>query len=115
MMSRPASCDSPLRLARDGVRVAIHLTPRAKADRIIASASAAEGRHVLKTSVTEPAEDGRANAALLRLLARAWQLPRRDLTIVGGAASRQKTVRIAGDQHRLCARLSGLIAALPGF
>jgi uncharacterized protein len=103
-----------LSLAPGGVRVAIHLTPRAKADRIVAVVAAAGGRHVLKASVTEPAEDGRANEALLRLLARAWRLPRRDLTIVAGAASRRKTVGIAGDRQRLFDRLGGLIAALPG-
>ena len=106
--------DSPLSLARDGVRVAIHLIPRARADRIVAVVAAAGGRHVLKASVTEPAEDGRANEALLRLLARAWQLPRRDLTIAAGAAGRQKTVHVAGDPQRLFERLGRLFAALPG-
>jgi uncharacterized protein len=103
-----------LSLARDGVRVAIHLIPRARADRIVAVVAAAGGRHVLKASVTEPAEDGRANEALLRLLTRAWRLRRRDLTILAGAASRHKMVGIVGDQQQLFDRLGGLIAALPG-
>jgi hypothetical protein len=68
---------------------------------------------VVKVSVTAPAQDGRANEALLQLLAKAWRLPRRDLSIVVGAASRSKTVRVAGDPHQLFAKLSGEIASLP--
>lgn len=68
---------------------------------------------MIKVSVTAPAQDGRANEALLQLLAKAWRLPRRDLSIVVGAASRSKTVRVAGDPHQLIAKLSGEIASLP--
>jgi len=50
----------------------------------------------------------------LQLLARAWHLPRRNLSIVAGAASRNKTVRVAGDPSQLIAKLSVEIAGLPG-
>jgi uncharacterized protein YggU (UPF0235/DUF167 family) len=63
--------------------------------------------------VTAPAQDGRANEALLQLLAREWRLPRRDLAILAGAASRNKCVGIAGDPRQLMAKLGPLIAALP--
>jgi uncharacterized protein len=106
--------ESPLSAMPDGVRVAIRLTPRAKADRVVAVAAAAGGGRVVKASVTAPPEDGRANEALLQLLARVWRVPRRDLAIVAGAASRHKTVRISGDPQPLSARLGALIAALPG-
>ena len=105
--------DGPLSLAQDGVRVAIRLTPRGKADRIIAVAAAAGGSGTLKASVTAPPERGRANEALLLLLASTWHLPRRDLAIIAGAASRQKTVQISGDPHRLFERIGALISALP--
>jgi uncharacterized protein (TIGR00251 family) len=106
--------DSPLSPARDGLRVAIRLTPRAKADRVLAVATATEGRQVVRASVTAAPENGRANEALLQLLARAWRLPRRELAIVAGGGSRHKTVHIAGDPRQLLDRLSALIAALPG-
>jgi uncharacterized protein YggU (UPF0235/DUF167 family) len=66
---------------RDGVRVAIRLTPRAKADRVVSVAAAAGGGQVVKAKVTAPPEDGRAHEALLQLLARGWRVPRRDLAI----------------------------------
>ena len=105
--------DSPLTPVRDGLRVAVRLTPRAKADRVLAVAATAGGQRVVRASVTAPPEDGRANEALLRLLARVWRLPRRDLAIVAGAASRHKTVSVAGDPQELSDRLGALVAALP--
>jgi uncharacterized protein len=88
-------------VAGDGLRVAIRLSPRARTDGLVAIAAVAGGRHVLKASVAAPAEAGRANEALLQLLARTWPLPRRDLSIIAGSTSRNKTVRVAGDPQRL--------------
>jgi uncharacterized protein (TIGR00251 family) len=99
-------------LARDGVRVAIRLTPRAKANRLLATATTEAGR-VIKASVTAVPEKGRANEALLELLARAWDLPRRDLSIVAGSTSRNKAVRIAGDPRQLIDKIATEIASLP--
>ena len=104
----------PILPTRDGLRVAIRLTPRAKCDRLLGIVSTAEGGRTLKASVTAPAQDGRANEALLQLLARAWQLARRDLSIVVGAASRNKIVCIAGEPQQLLAKLSDEITSLPG-
>jgi uncharacterized protein len=100
-------------LSGEGVRVAIRLAPRAKADRLLAVVTVAEGGHAIKASVTAPPEGGRANEALLRLLAHAWRLPRRDLSIVAGAAGRDKIVKIAGDLNQLFGKLAGEIARLP--
>jgi uncharacterized protein len=99
---------------RDGLRVAVRLSPRAKSDRLIGLAATPAGECTLKATVTAPAREGRANEALLRLLASAWELPRRDLSIVAGLASRNKTVRVVGDPQRLSAKLAGAIAGLPG-
>jgi uncharacterized protein YggU (UPF0235/DUF167 family) len=96
------------------LRLAVRLSPRAKADRLNGVSVAADGGKVLIATVIAPAEDGRANEALLRLLARSWRLPRRDLSIAAGTASRYKTVHIAGDPRQLCDRLAVLIAAAPG-
>jgi uncharacterized protein (TIGR00251 family) len=106
--------DGPLTLARDGLRVTIRLSPRGKANRLLAIV-AAEGGRVIKASVTAPAEAGRANEALLRLLARAWRLPRRDLSIIAGATSRSKAVHVAGDPQQLIDKIAPEIASLAGW
>lgn len=96
------------------MRVAVRLTPRAGADRLDGVALLADGSPVLKVLVTAPPAEGRANDALLQLLAREWRVPRRDLTIVGGNKSRSKIVHVAGDPAALLKRLGAALAFLPG-
>lgn len=50
----------------------------------------------LKARLTAPPVDGAANEALVALLAERLGVPRRTISIVRGATSRQKTVEIAG-------------------
>lgn len=106
--------DGPLKRAQNGLRVAIRLSPGSKGERLLAIADGRDGR-VVKASVMAPAEGGRANEALLRLLARAWSLPRRDFSIIAGAANRNKLVLIAGDPHELVEKITPQISALPGW
>ena len=93
--------------------MAIRLTPRARADRLEGILRAADGAPLLKASVTAPPAEGRANDALLGLLAKNWGVPRRDLAIVGGGKSRNKTVHVAGDPTELLKRLGSFLPTLP--
>ena len=63
-----------------------------------AARAAVVGRHGdgWKVRVAAAAEDGRANSAVVRLLADALALRERDVAIVSGRASRDKTVALAG-------------------
>ena len=56
------------------------------------------GRHGdgWKVRVAAPPEDGRANEAVLRLLAAQLGLPRRAVTIVSGHTAREKVVELDG-------------------
>ena len=107
------SSDLPITIAADGVRLAVRLTVRASADRLDGIARLADDTPALKASVTAPPADGRANAALLRLLAKELRLPARDLAIVGGRKGRSKLVHIAGDGAALAPLLAARFAALP--
>ena len=113
-MPRASSNGTPLSAAADGVRVAVRLTPRGRGDRIKGVVRAADGAAALQVSVSAPPADGRANDALLALLAREWGVPRRDLAIVAGLKSRNKTVHVAGEPDTLLARLGAGLRALPG-
>ena len=95
------------------MRVRVRLTPRGRSDRIDGVAHLADGSPVLQVSVAAPPEDGRANEALLRLLATEWGLARRDLVIASGAKSRTKCVHVAGDPAVLLARLGTALGRLP--
>jgi uncharacterized protein (TIGR00251 family) len=50
----------------------------------------------LKVSITAPATDGRANDALISFVAERLGVPRARVTLVTGAASRSKTLRVQG-------------------
>jgi uncharacterized protein YggU (UPF0235/DUF167 family) len=50
----------------------------------------------LRARVSAPAAEGAANQALIRLLAAELGVPRRDVRLVAGAASRTKLVVIDG-------------------
>ena len=56
------------------------------------------GRHgdAWKVRVAEPPEDGRANEAVVRLLAETLDLPRSHVVLVSGHASRDKIVTLDG-------------------
>jgi uncharacterized protein (TIGR00251 family) len=63
-----------------------------------AARSAVVGRHGAgwKLRVAAPPEDGRANDAVVRLLAGALDVPTRDVRIVSGHGARDKTVALTG-------------------
>ena len=63
-----------------------------------AARSAVVGRHGAgwKIRVNAAPEDGKANAAVVRLLADTLAVPARDVEIVSGRASRDKTVALTG-------------------
>ena len=78
-------------MAETSTRVRLRVSPGARRCELV-------GRHGdgWKVRVTAPPEDGRANDALLDLLATRLDLPRRSLSIVSGHTSREKVVRLDG-------------------
>ena len=48
--------------------------------------------------VPEPPEDGRANAAVIELLAEHFDVPKRSLRIVRGHTGRQKTIELNSEK-----------------
>jgi uncharacterized protein len=63
-----------------------------------ASRSAVVGRHgeAWKVRVSAPPTDGRANDAVVRLLADSLDISSADISIVSGHGSRDKTISLAG-------------------
>ncbi len=84
----------------------VRLAPRAARSRIEGIGAGADGASVLKVAVTAPPEGGKANAAMITLLAKAWRLPKTSMAITAGATARRKTVLVKGDGKALVARLN---------
>jgi uncharacterized protein (TIGR00251 family) len=102
---------SPFTAAAGGLKVALRVTPKAGRNRIDGVAADAAGGAVLKVAVTAAPEGGKANAALIKLLAREWRLPKTTLAIVGGAAARRKLLHVSGEQAELMSRLERWLEA----
>ncbi len=92
-------------MAERALRLRVRLTPRGGRDRIDGFASSAAGERVLRVRVAAPPVGGAANAALVRLLAKALGVPRSAVGIVSGEASRDKTLEVSGDPAELLKRL----------
>jgi uncharacterized protein (TIGR00251 family) len=84
----------------DAILVDVKVVPRASRERI--------GPLVgdrLKVQLTAPPVEGAANEALRALLAAALGVPRRQVEIVRGETSRNKTVRLGGVPRAALERL----------
>jgi uncharacterized protein (TIGR00251 family) len=95
-----------LREVPGGVELSVLCQPKA-------ARSALVGMHAgsLKVKVRAPALEGRANEALLELLAGALGVPRARLRLVSGEQSRRKRVLVEGLDRAGAAR--ALVARLP--
>jgi uncharacterized protein len=93
----------PATATKDGVRLTVRVAPKASRSRVVGVADGA-----LKVAVAAPPQDGKANAALIETIAEAFGVPRRDVVLAAGAASRRKLVDVAGDPARLLARVEVL-------
>jgi uncharacterized protein (TIGR00251 family) len=101
---------SALSLGPRGLTLALRVQPNAGRDRNLGLVTDAAGSVALKVKVAAPAEDGRANAAVLALLAKALGLPKSALSLVRGERDRSKVVALAGDPAALQPRLAAWLA-----
>jgi len=97
--------DVPWRATLDGVIVACRLTPKGGRDAIDGAATLSDGTRVLLARVRVAPEDGKANEALLRLIADKAGVPTSRARLVAGAKSRLKQVAVTGDPATLIAKL----------
>nr|WP_306267327.1 DUF167 domain-containing protein [Pararhizobium sp. IMCC3301] len=72
---------------------AVRVTPKASANRITAEIQQ-DGSMLVKIYVTTVPEDGKANRAVLKLLAKELGVAKSSLTIIRGATERNKWVQI---------------------
>lgn len=75
-------------LAQTGAEILVRVTPKASRNAVVA----AEG--AIRVYVTVVPEDGKANDAVVKLLAKALGVPKSRLQLLRGATSRDKVFRI---------------------
>ena len=102
-----AARTTPFAATANGVRVAVRLNPKASATGIDEIAAEPDGTPRVRARVSVAPERGKANDALIALLAREWRLPKGRMRVTAGTTSRRKTVTIEGAPDALMATLLG--------
>jgi uncharacterized protein YggU (UPF0235/DUF167 family) len=102
----PAPDAAPWRSVEGGVVLSARLTPRAGRDAIEGVGTLGEGRRVLIARVRAAAEEGKANEAARRLLAKAAGVAPSQVHLMSGATARLKVFRIAGEPSAIAAALA---------
>lgn len=100
----------PLRRLGDALAIAVRVTPKGGASRIDGLGEDAEGRSFLRVRVKEVPEKGKANAAVVKLLAKEWGLAPSTLEIAADETGRLKTVVVRGPEAE--ARIAAWFAEL---
>lgn len=99
----------PLKPHKDGITVQVRLTPAARQPGVTGLMEIGGGKTALKVGVNTVPEDGKANQALLALLAATWGLPKSSFTLISGTTNRQKVILVSGDTAALMMKISGWI------
>lgn len=87
----------PVAISGGQLLLFLKVTPNGSRNQIGEIIEDGDGAIRLRVTVTAPPEGGKANARLIKLLAKTWDLPKSSLTVVRGTKDRRKTVEIGGD------------------
>ena len=101
----------PFRACPGGVRVRLKVTPKAKRAQFGGLLDEPDGEKALKVAVTAAPEGGKANEAVIALLAKEWGVAKSAVSVVAGATDRRKLMEIRGPSQELLARLQSWLAA----
>jgi len=101
---------TPWSASPGGVSLTVRLTPKGGRDAIDGIEMMSDNRTVLKIRVRAAPSEGEANAALIKLIAKAVGVPPRDVSLVAGATARTKRLNISGDGPTLVAALEKITA-----
>ncbi|EPE95827.1 DUF167 domain-containing protein [Rhizobium grahamii] len=95
----------------DHISLAVRLTPNGGRDAIDGIEVDAEGKSRLKARVAAVPEKGKANKALIALIAKSLAVAKSSVSIASGDTSRKKILRIDGDPEDLIRKLSALLGS----
>lgn len=93
----------------DHVRLAIRLTPNGGRDAIDGIEPDGDDGMLLKARVTAVPEKGKANKALIVLVAKSLGIAKSSISLASGDTSRKKILRIDGDPEDLIGKLEMLL------
>jgi len=93
----------------DHVRLTVRLTPNGGRDAMDGWETGADGEGHLKARVSDPPDRGKANKALIVLVAKAAGVAKSAVSLVSGDTQRKKILRIEGDPEDIVSRLESAV------
>ncbi|MCU7905211.1 MAG: DUF167 family protein [Candidatus Thiodiazotropha sp. (ex Epidulcina cf. delphinae)] len=83
------------RWEQDDLILHLRIQPKASRDRFVGP----YGEDEYKVTITAPPVDGKANAGLIKFIAKSFRLPRSRVLLISGDASRSKCLRLKSPRH----------------
>lgn len=105
---RYACCD----VTAEGIRLRLRVVPKSRREGPQGLAETAEGTQALKLGINAAPEDGKANAAIIALLAKHLSVAKAAISVAAGAKDRRKLVDIRGRPPELVAALEAWLSPI---
>jgi len=87
------------------LRLTLKALPRSRRNGVKGVEVGADGRATLAVETTAAPEDGKANAAIVKILAKRWRVAAGRFELVRGATARQKVLEIKDGDDDLLDRI----------
>ena len=84
-----------------GIELFVRVTPGAVRNEFNGPKEGADGKRYLSVRVTAPPDKGKANSAIIKLVADAFGVAKSSVSIVNGETARVKTLAVNGDPEEL--------------
>ena len=91
---------------KDGLRLVVKVTPRASMTKLVKLDPISAEIWAFKAMVTEVPEQGKANAAVIKLLASELGVSKSQLNLIQGHKDRAKTILLSGDKEEIIRKLN---------
>ena len=96
----------------EGIRLRLRVTPKSRREGPQGFVETPEGGWALKLGINAAPEDGKANAAIVALLAKHLPVAKAAISVAAGAKDRRKLVDIRGQPPELVAALEAWLSPI---
>ena len=79
---------------KDGTIIYVRASTNGNSDQIMGTEERANGKTYLKIKTSSVAENGRANEAIIKLLAKTLSIPKSSIMVLSGHTSREKSILV---------------------
>lgn len=76
------------------MRLIVRVNPNSHKDEVIFEEKDLFGNLIMRIKTTKPAENGKANKAVIEILAKYFQVSKSDIEVISGHSSRTKLVNV---------------------